>query len=248
MNSESRASSLNVPALDSLVSSVPLSSQPPSVSPSSTALPSADTIYDSSTPLPADLPSTRSPTDFLSSGQSAVDPGTESPEAFFAGALGSSEEDEKVKQLASVVRGFPTAEGFSDGLCKRLSGWSCFFRSKPEVGFEDGSIPETEFEVGVAHRLRQLKHARHKIRRKNWEDTRLWLVFLAHEVEYISQWEHINLYTSTGVDAMSAAIKMATKYLDTASGDNKRGRNIVQVMKEGGPASLLEDGGLPQSK
>jgi hypothetical protein len=154
-----------------------------------------------------------------------------------------------VKQLASVVRGFPTAKRFSDELPKRLSRWSYFFRSKPERGgSKDGSIPETEFEVGVAHRLRQLKHARHEIRRKNWGDTRLWLVFLAHEVEYISKWEHINLYTSIRVDAMSAAIKMATKYLDTASGDNKRGRNIVQVIKEGGLASLLEDGGLPQSK
>jgi hypothetical protein len=227
---------------------MPLGPQPPNFSPSPTALPSnTDTIYDSSTYLSADFLSARSPIDFLSSGQSTVNRGTESPEAFFTAALGSSEE-KRVERLVKVVGGFSKGEGFSDGLYKRLSGWSHIFWSKQEVGFDDGSIPETAFEAGVAHRLRQLKQVRHKIRKKDWGDTRLWLVFVAHEVEYISQWEHIYLYTSRGVDSMSAAIKMATKYLDTASGDYKRGRNIVQVMKKGGPAWVLEDGGLPQSK
>ena len=253
VHSESRSSSLSIPVSECsvsspglpLVSTVSQGSQPSSVSPSLTTLPlTTDAIYDSLTPLLADLPPSRpSTTDFRSSGQSTVD----GPEAYFTAVLGSSEE-KRAQRLISVARGFSEAERFSDGLFKRLSGWSRIFLSKREAGFEDGSLPETEFEAEVAHRLRQLEQARHKIRRKDWGDTRLWLVCLAHEIEHISQWECINLYTSRGVDPMSAAVKMATKYLYTASGDYKRSRNVVQIMKEGGPASLLEDGGLPQSK
>jgi hypothetical protein len=261
ISSESRASSLNGPAESSLlspglpqgrcVSNMPLGSHLPGVSPPSNTLASAtDTI------LSANLPSIRS-TGLLSLGQSTVDPGTKSPKVFFTAALGSSEKKrakertkervkERVERLVSVVQGFSTAKGFTDGLYKHLDRWSCIFQSKPEVGFEDGPIP-AGFEAEVAHRLRRLEQARHKIKKKNWGDTRLWLVCLAHEVEYISQWEDIDLYTSKGVNRMSAAITMAEKYLSTTSGDNKRGRNIVQVMRVGGPASLLEDGGMPQS-
>jgi hypothetical protein len=233
------------------VSNVPLSSQLPGVSPSSTGLPSTtDTIYDLSTPSLADLLSTRPSTDFLSSGPTAVGPGTENPEAFFTAALGSSEEKKRVKRvklLVSVVRGFSKTEGLSNGLYKRLSGWPRIFRPKPEVGFEDGSVPETAFEAKVARRLHRLKQARQDIPKGGWEASRLWLVLLAHEVEYISQSEYIDLYTSRGVNPMSAAIKMAKKYLDTAGNDHRRGRNIVQVMKEGGPASLLLGEDTPSS-
>ena len=208
MTSESRTSSLNVPALESSLSW--------------TALPSTiDTTYDSSAPL-------------------SVDP--ESPEAIFTALLGSSQ-IKRVERLSSVVRGF--SKGFSDGFDERLSAWHNFW-SEREVGYEGGSIPGT-FELEVSRRLHRLKQARYRIRNRDWVARRLWLIFLVHEVEYISQWEHIELYTSRGVDPMSAALKMATKYLYTAKGDYKRGKNIVRVMKEGGPASVLEDGGLAQS-
>ncbi|CAG8982691.1 hypothetical protein HYALB_00000972 [Hymenoscyphus albidus] len=251
VNSKWRASSLNVSALPLSSSSLPHGRLVSNVLPGSqllsvsAGLPSAtDTTYG----LLGQIhhPSIIASTDFLSSSQINIEPRTESPEAFFIAALGSSEE-KRVKRLVSVVRGFSKADEFSVGLHQNLSGWLYIFKSEPEVGFEDGSAPETAFEAGVAQRLRQLKQARCKMKEK-WADTRLWLVFLAHEVEYISQWEHISLYTSRGVDSMSAAIKMATKYLDKANGDYKRGRNIIQVMKEGGPASLLESGCFPQSR
>jgi hypothetical protein len=127
-----------------------------------------------------------------------------------------------------------------------LSGWSHIFLFKSEEGLGDESIPKTEFEAGVAHRLRQLEQARHHIR--DYGDTRLWLVCLAHEIEYISQWKNIYLHTDRGVDAKSAAITMAAKYLKTAKSDFKRSRNIVQIMKEGGPAYLTENARFPQSK
>jgi hypothetical protein len=46
---------------------------------------------------------------------------------------------------------------------------------------------------------------------------------------------------------MSAAIKIAKKYLDTAGNNHKRSRNIVQVIKERGPASLLLGEDTPSS-
>ena len=243
MNSDLRASSLNVPALESslsslglpqgsLASSVAPGSQPPSVS-RSTALPSTTT----NAILAAGLPATSS-TDLLSSGQN--DPGTESLEAYFTAALLKPEK--RVKQIVSVVQGYSKSRGFSDGFYNRLSRWSLIFPSNLEV-----DLPETPFETKVAHRLHRLRQARQNIKNKDWGDTRLWLILLAHEVEYISKWEYIDLFTSRGIDPMAAATKMATKYLDTAGGDYKRARNIVQVMKEGGPASLLENGGLAQS-
>ncbi|KAH6714039.1 hypothetical protein BKA61DRAFT_674650 [Leptodontidium sp. MPI-SDFR-AT-0119] len=229
--SGSRASSPNIPALEGSLSR--------------TALPSiADTICNSSTPLAAGLPSIRSSTDHLSSGQSIVDPVTEGLEAFFAAALGSSKKM-KVEQLVGVVRGY--SEGFSDGFNQRLSRWYNFW-PEPEAVLKGEPILEMVFEAGVACRLRRLGQARSKIEKKAWGATRLWLLFLAHEVEYISQWEHIYLWTSRGVDPMSAAIKMATNYLPTAKSDYQRARNIVQIMKEGGPASVLENGGLSQTK
>ncbi|KAL5315980.1 hypothetical protein ACEPPN_016854 [Leptodophora sp. 'Broadleaf-Isolate-01'] len=167
----------------------------------------------------------------------------ESFKAFFVAALGSSEEI-RVARLTSVVESF--SKGFSDGFKTRLSEWHSFW-PKLDVVFESGPIPETVFEAGVACRLRRLGQARSKIKKKDWVATRLWLLFLAHEVEHISQWEHVDLFTSRGVDSMSIAIKMATKYLGTAKRDYKRAKKILQVMKEGGPASVLENGGLPQS-
>lgn len=235
---------------------MPPGSRPLGVSPSSAALPSTtDTIYD---PLTlSDLPSTTSSTDALSSGQNTVDPGTESPEAFFTAALERSEQKwvkratqeklaERVERLVSVVRDFAQPEIFSDEFSEYFFGWSRMFLSKPEVRFEDGSV--SKFEAGVSLRLRQLKHARHNIKKKDWWNTRLWLVFLVHEVEYISQWEHIELYTCRGIDAMAAAIQMAIKYLDTARADWKRGRNIIYLMEKGGPALLLGNSGLSQSR
>jgi hypothetical protein len=251
VSSESRTSSLNVPALESsllppscLVSSVPLGSQLPTVSPPSTGLPSiTNTTYDLSRPSLADLPPTRPLTNFLPSSQSTVGAETESLKEFFTAVLGSPDE-KRVQRLVRVVQGFCKAKELPDGLYERLwPEWSRIFRSPPEVGFEAGS----KFETEVAYRLRRLMQARQNIRKGDWEVSRLWLVFLAHEVEHISRWESIDLYTSRGIDPMSAAIKIAKKYFDTADVNYKRSRNIVQLLKEGGPASLLEDGDTPPS-
>ncbi len=124
MGSESRASSQNVPALEgspspgNLVSSVPLSSQPPRVSPSSADLPSTtNTIHDLSTPPIADCPQTIPLSHFLPSGQITYGLGIESAEEFFTAALGKSEkrqlkgpvstaapESSKKRQVKRLVR------------------------------------------------------------------------------------------------------------------------------------------------
>ncbi|KAH9205063.1 hypothetical protein DL95DRAFT_451403 [Leptodontidium sp. 2 PMI_412] len=215
--SGSRASSLNIPALEG--------------SPSWTALPSGPSVEG----LIDGRPAARGVDEL---------PMVSAIEAFFAAALGNSKKM-KVEQLVGVVRGY--SEGFSDGFNQRLSRWYNFW-PEPEAVLEGGPILEMVFEDGVACRLRRLGQARSKIEKKDWGATRLWLLFLAHEVEYISQWEHIYLWTSRGVDPMSAAIKMATNYLPTAKSNYQRARNIVQIMKEGGPASVLENGGLPQTQ
>lgn len=66
-------------------------------------------------------------------------------------------------------------------------------------------------------------------------------------MEHISQWKDIQLYTSRGVDRVSAAMSVAEKYLETVKADYKRSRNIVQILKEGGPAALLQSGDTPSS-
>ncbi|KAH6667754.1 hypothetical protein B0J14DRAFT_567124 [Halenospora varia] len=252
VNSESRASSLNVPALEgsssglpqgSLVPSVPLGSRPPRVS---TGLPSTiDPIYDLSTPSLPDPPSTRPSSDFLPSGQSTVRPRIESPRAFFTAALGRSKE-KRVKRLVGVVEGFSKAKELPDGSHKPFcSGWPRI--SGSEVGSEAESTPKT-FEAEVADRLCRLKQIRQNIRRGDWEASRLWLICLAHEVEHISKWEGIDTYTNRGVDRVSAATKIVEKHLGPVKDDLKKSRNIFQVMKEGGPAAMLvDDGGRPPS-
>jgi hypothetical protein len=189
------------------------------------------------TPALVDPSSTRPSTNLLLLSPNAVGPGTESPEAFFTTALGSSEEKEQVKRLLGIAQ---TPSKPSDGLYKRFwSGRSRIFQSELGVSYEAGPIPKTAFEAEVADRLRRLKQARQNIGRKDWEADRFWLVFLAHEVEYISQSVHIDPYTSQGVNSSSAARKMVERYLDTVGDDYKRCSKVVQVLKEGGPASLL---------
>ncbi|KAH6714034.1 hypothetical protein BKA61DRAFT_656573 [Leptodontidium sp. MPI-SDFR-AT-0119] len=181
-----------------------------------------------------------------------VGAGRDSPEAFFTAVLTNSEERQekranRVKRLARVVRNFSRAEAF-DGLCINSSRWSDIFLSKSEASFEAGSRPETTFEIEVANRLHRLKQSGQKIRKGDWQARRIWLICVAHELECISQWEDIDRYTSRGVDKMSAAIRIAKKYLGTAGGDRKKGRSIIQVMEEGGPAAvLLDDGDMTRS-
>lgn len=141
----------------------------------------------------------------------------------------------KHKLLAGVVQGFSTEEELSGKLIKHFSHkYIC--PAEPEVGVEDGSNPT--FETKVARRLCRLKRSRLQIW-DDWGARRLWLVLIIHEMDHISQSEDIKIYTSRGVNQMSAAMKMAKKYLDTVYGDYKRGRNIVEVMEKGGPASLF---------
>ena len=250
VSSESRALSLNVPIfeislsspgqpLGSLVSRVPPDSQPCSAP---TGLPSTTCIlYDSSTaPALVDLPLSRPLTDYPLSSQSTR---TENPETYFTAVFGRGEE-KRVKRLVRVVEGFSKAKELSDESYKNFgTRWTQIFKSESEAG----SISKVGFEAEVANRLCQLKQARQNIGGKDWEAGRAWLISLAHEVEHISQWKDIQLYTSRGVDRVSAAMSVAEKYLETVKADYKRSRNIVQILKEGGPAALLQSGDTPSS-
>ena len=155
---------------------------------------------------------------------------------------------EQVKRLVRTAQGFSEAKELSDEFYTGFwSKWPPIF-SAPEVGSDGSGFEAGSFEAGVGRRLRRLKQAHQNIQKKDWEAERLWLVCLAHEVEHISQWEGIEQYTSQGVDPISAAITMAEYSMGEVKDHHKRGRNIVQVMKEGGPAAmLLEDGGTPRS-
>lgn len=250
VSSESRASSLNVPALEgsspslplgSLVPSVPLGSQPPRVSPSSTGLPpTVDTIYDLSAPSLLDPPSGRPSSGFLPLDRSTVGPEVESPEAFFTSVLGESKE-KRVKRLVGIVEGFSKAKELPDKLDKSFwSRWPLIFGPEPEVGSE-------AIQAGYTDRLRRLKQTRQSIRKGEWEAHRLWLICVAHEVEHISLWEGIDAHTSQGVNRLSAATKIVEEHLGEEGKEiPKRCRNIVHLMKEGGPAAvLLDDGGRP---
>lgn len=103
------------------------------------------------------------------------------------------------------------------------------------------------FIYSVASRLARLKTAHDKLERDDWQANRIWLLCLAHEVEYIAQWNHIYLLTSRGIGAMSAAKRLAKEYIDTVDRDLKRGKNIVRILMEEGPTSLLLDGDTPSS-
>lgn len=151
-----------------------------------------------------------------------------------------------MNRLTSIAQSLSKAGEPSDGLYKLF--WSerlCIFR--PEVDFEAGPIPETNFEAEVACRLRRLKQARQNIEKADWEAGSLWLIFLAHEIEYISQSRYISYYTDQGVNSSSAARRIVEKYLHISGNDYKRCRNIIQVIKIGGPASLLIDPYTPRS-
>ncbi|KAF4637521.1 hypothetical protein G7Y89_g549 [Cudoniella acicularis] len=235
-------------ALHGLVSSVPLGSHLPRVSPSSTSLPStADNIYDLSTPSSSHPQSTQPSSDFLQSSQNTIGPIAESPEAVFTAKLGSSNE-RRVKRLVKVVQGFSKAKELSNGLDRSFwSRWPRIFGPEPEVGCEAESTPKT-FEARLADRLCRLKQIRQQIRKSDWEASRLWLLCLAHEVEHISQWKGIDAYTSTGVSRVSAAIEIIEKHLGvvTENDDIKKSRNVSQIFEVGGPAALLlDDAGRP---
>ena len=63
-------------------------------------------------------------------------------------------------------------------------------------------------------------------------------------MEYISQWEGIDVYTSRGVDRRSAITKIVAKHLEIGANNLlKRCNNIVYLMTEGGLAVVLLDNG-----
>ena len=151
---ELRASALSVPALESfpspppcsLVSYIPLESQPYSVLPSYPAALdlTTDTLYNSLT-------------DSIKSSQTAIGPEKESPEAFFTAALEAPEE-KRVKRLSTMVQRLSKAEEPSNRLYKKFwSKQSRIFQPGP------GLIPEMKFEAQVAYRLRRLNQARQNI-------------------------------------------------------------------------------------
>jgi hypothetical protein len=225
---------------------VPLGSQPPRVWPSSSGLPSSiNTIHNLSTPL-SDPPPTRPSSDVLPLGQSTVGPRVESPKAFFTAALGRRSTESRVNRLVDVVNGLSRAEVLPDGWHKHFhSEWRRTSGSEPEAGSE--ATPKA-FEAEAADRLYRLKQIRQNMRRDDWEASRLWLICLHHEVEHISKWEGIDVYTSKGVDRVSAAIKIVEQHLSSVKDDLKKRNNIFQVLQEGGPAAVLVDnGGRPPS-
>ncbi|KAH8591183.1 hypothetical protein B0O99DRAFT_690789 [Bisporella sp. PMI_857] len=207
-------------------------SRPPCISRSSTGFPLVtNTVYDPLIPSPPDL----------SSGQATGDPGAENPHIFFTAKLGGSNE-KRVKRLVDVVQNFSNAEKLSGESCELFARqWSRVFNSEPDAEYNAEFILETAFETKVASRLRRLKIARPKIRKRDEKGERLWLVYLAHEVEYISQHNDIDHYTAKGVGRMSVAKTIARRYLDSATSNYKRSQNFVELLKEGGPSSLIED-------
>jgi hypothetical protein len=153
-----------------------------------------------------------------------------------------------VKRLVKVVQGFSKAKELSNGQDKSFwSRWPRIFRPEPEVECEAESTPKT-FEARLADRLCRLKQVRQQIRKGDWEARRLWLLCLAHEVEYVSQWKGIDGYTSKGFDGVCAAIDIIKKHLGEVieTDDIKKSRNVFQIFEVGGPAALLlDDAGRP---
>lgn len=134
-----------------LVSNMPLDSQPLGVSPSSTCPPlTVGAISNLRTRLLPNLPSTRSLSDFLLLSQSTVRPGRQSPAVFFTDALEIPEE-KHMKLLISVVRGFSKVNGLPNE-----PRWSHIFPPKPEVGSKAESTPQL-FHDKINGRLYRLK-------------------------------------------------------------------------------------------
>lgn len=258
MSSESRASSLNVPAIEGSPLSPSLALHGFGVKratdhlrrvlPSLTSLPSTiNNIYDLSTPSLAYPQSTQRVPHPPQSSQNTIGPVAESPEEFFTAQLGSSNE-RRVQRLVEVVQGFSKTKELSNRLDKSFwSQWPRIFRPEPEVGCEAESIPKV-FEARLADRLCRLKQIRQKQRKSDWEASRLWLLCLAHEVEHISQWVGIDAYTFRGVRRVSAAISIIKSHLGDVikNEDIGKSRNVFRIFKVGGPAALLlEDAGRP---
>lgn len=201
-------------------------------------------MYSSSTPGSYDIPLT---------GYSDVGPGAENPAAFFNTVLGSSADKKRVGRLVHIVHGFCRSGGISDESTTRfMDAWSRIFLSGTAVTTDvvEGSIPiPSSWDASIGQRLRRLRRARQNVggEKRNWEYRRLWQLLLAHEVEHISQSEHVKLYTARGVGALTVALKMAEAYLESVHEDYKKALVMVQVMAEGGPASLLQDGNAPPS-
>lgn len=186
--------------------------------------------------------SSPSSTGFPSTANTTYDSDPPSTEEYFK-TLGDFTE-KRLKLLVGVVQGFSEARGLTDGFYRHFwSGRQYLFRF-PEVA-SDGSLLETLLETGVPYRLRRLKQIRQNIQKGDREANRLWFICLAHEVEHISKWGGIGGYTRKGVDRVSAAIEIVECYLGDLSKnlDIKKSRNILQIMKEGGPAAVLFDDG-----
>ena len=166
---------------------------------------------------------------------------TTSPKEFFTAALGESKE-KRVEQLTTIAERISTAEYPSDvvdTLCSRQLSSLLDQNARP--------APESDFRTRTAQRLSRLNGLRKDIKRKDRVAQRLWLVLLAHEIQYISQSDEIQDYTDKGVNSIAAAKRIAEKELDITSNDYKKRRNILKIMSEGGPASLLLDRDAPSS-
>jgi hypothetical protein len=247
-------SSFSLP-LDGLACSALTASQPFSDSPSSTGFSStADTPYDFSTVATSTDPSPARPSTDLSSSSRSSDRRAESLEAFFAAELETEINNEKqrkqrkkrVQQLARAVQGFTEYKEPPDTFYRDF--WSV--TSQIFNGHEAGSAPKGDLKAEVAYRLGRLGKARNRIPSKDEITRRLCLVFLAHDVEYISRQE--GMETSKGVGKKSTAMQIAAEALSEAPeevqsvlkgvrSDCKGCRNYMDLVEEG-PSLLLEVG------
>lgn len=168
-------------------------------------------------------------------------------ENFFAAATGQHQKG-RLDRLVDAAKRFPDIETITNrALEEFLYEWSSAFDYR---GVSQTTVDT--FANKVAYRLQGLNRLQQNLERrdeKNQVARRLILILLAHEIEHISQSESIQLFTSYGITGVSAAKDMVKQHLmrHNLDDDYKRSRNVVQLMRQGGPASLLHAGRVTSS-
>jgi len=134
-------------------------------------------------------------------------------------------------------------ESENDSVARLSNFWSRekrknIFDTISEISVEDLSQKETA-EVDSSKRLRRLEQARNCINEAgtDWETKRILLIFLAHELDYISKSDFIE--TSRGMSKVAASKIFIRRNITVSDVDWKRCRNVQQILQIGGPASLL---------
>ena len=166
-----------------------------------------------------------------------------SPRTFFRAAIGQNKE-KQVERLVRAVQSFATAVDRPSSFYENF--WSVYLPTNPAM--EPTSDPSRKDlkEVSadeVRNRLLRLKAVRQIA--KHGVAGRLCRIFFAHEVDYISQWNDLDT-SGRGVGRLSAAMntvaRLSSVALKDVQYDLKKSRNIMQVLEEGGPSSVVEIG------